>query len=232
MTISLFNFIKNKLIKRKIVIFGEVHGTKEIPLEFSDFLSKYILIKDFNLCLEIPSNEQGKINEFLDSGNLALLENTQFFSNSSESDGRNSIEIIKLINKVYELNKKYDKSIKVQCVDLNYDLVVDELLKRDEIIVNNIKNALSDFQTLVLLGNFHAMNQKFVLNGLEFETVGSILKKEFGNHILTVDIAPKKGEFFNINLKRIEEKEDSLTEFYDYTYYIPKVSPCSFLEKH
>lgn len=47
-------FIKDK----KVILFGEIHGTKEIPKMLSEFFNETATNEDFNLCLEVPEEFQ------------------------------------------------------------------------------------------------------------------------------------------------------------------------------
>ena len=64
----------NKIEGKKLILIGELHGTKEIPEIISEFFSKFAIGKDFNLCLEIPSIEQANLNKFLLSKGLSQLD--------------------------------------------------------------------------------------------------------------------------------------------------------------
>ncbi|PIU61878.1 hypothetical protein COS83_03375 [archaeon CG07_land_8_20_14_0_80_38_8] len=222
MTTNLFNSLKDKIMNKQVVIFGETHGTKEIPLLFSKFLEEYSSIKDFDLCLEIPSNEQENISNFLSTGNPAFLE-----LNSMDSrDGRKSAEILELIKNIYLLNK----NISIFCVDLDYNNQLNKINERDNIIAKNIQQNLKDKQLIAFLGNFHAAKQDIIMNNVIFKTTGSILKKELNNSLITINLAPLKGTFFNNSLKNIEKASD-MDSFYDIIFSIEKVTPCTLEDK-
>lgn len=76
---------------------GEIHGTKEIPKLLNDFFSEYIKENNFNIALELSSDEQSKINAFLDSGDEIFLRN--MFFNIADNDGRRTLEYLELIKK-------------------------------------------------------------------------------------------------------------------------------------
>jgi len=51
--------------------------------------------------------------------------------------------------------------------------------------------------------------------------------------MFSIRILPKKGEFFNLGLKKVfnNKSQGSFNEGFDYILEIENVSPCSFLDK-
>src|SRR3989344_2174783 len=47
-----------KIKDKQIILFGEMHGTKEIPERLSTFFNEAAKKESFNLCLEIPEEFQ------------------------------------------------------------------------------------------------------------------------------------------------------------------------------
>ena len=68
---SFGSVVLEKVCGKGLVLFGELHGTREIPLMLSDFFLDYT--KDFNLCLEIPEDEQFFVDQFFNTGNYWML---------------------------------------------------------------------------------------------------------------------------------------------------------------
>src|SRR3989344_2336334 len=100
------NNIINKLKEENLILFGEIHGTKEIPLLLSKFFFKLSKKESFNICLEIPYVYQKNIDDFL---------KIKFFTDKNQRDGRNSLEYYNLIKYLYNLKNK----IRVYCIDTN-----------------------------------------------------------------------------------------------------------------
>lgn len=217
MTEKLFDFLKDKIVNKKIVLFGEIHGTKETPLLFSEFLSNYALIKDFDVCLEIPSNEQENISKFLITGDSSLIN----LNSMDSKDGRNSLEMKQLIKNIFKLKKR------IYCIDLDYNLQLDRINERDKIMAENIKEHIKGRQIIAFLGNIHAAKKEIIMAKTKIETTGSILKKDFKTMFATVNLQPEKGQFFNNELKTIQGN-NNVESFYDYTFNIEKVTPCNF----
>ncbi len=75
----MFKEIIPKIKDKQIILFEEVHGTKEIPKVLSTFLKDVAKDEDFNLCLEIPIEFQNEIDIFIEKGDVNLLKNYHSF---------------------------------------------------------------------------------------------------------------------------------------------------------
>ena len=58
--------IISKIKNKKLILFGEIHGTKEIPELLSTFFNDVAKNESFNLCLEIPDEFQEQLNSYID----------------------------------------------------------------------------------------------------------------------------------------------------------------------
>ncbi|HLD15462.1 MAG TPA: hypothetical protein VJB94_02690 [Candidatus Nanoarchaeia archaeon] len=220
----------NKIEGKKLILIGELHGTKEIPEIISEFFSKFAIGKDFNLCLEIPSIEQANLNKFLETGRENLLKSMNFFKQTKNSDGRNSIEYLNLIKNIYNLNKKHNKEIKVYCIDISeVDSKRNVQEQREEKIAENIIKLLSNKVTFVIIGNIHASKNVVKFDNFSFKTSGKIIFDKIGSNLLSINIWPKSGEFFNFSIKRVEEYKD-MEKNYDFTYLIDEVVPATYIK--
>tara|TARA_Y100000034_G_scaffold136997_1_gene218154 strand:- start:290 stop:961 length:672 start_codon:yes stop_codon:yes gene_type:complete len=216
-----------KIIKgKKIVLFGEIHGTKEILKLLSDFLSIYAQKNDFNLCMEIPNENQKFVVDFLKTGNEQHLEKMPFFKFFKKSDGRNSKEYYELIKNIYTLNSKFNRKIKIFFIDINQ---YNDQNKREEALANNILKHSSEKITFVILGSIHATKHKINFNNFEITPTGFHLNKKLNNNLISINLAPKKGKFFNLEIKEVHY-DKSFERYFDYTHYLEKVTPCSFLK--
>src|SRR3989344_7858827 len=146
----MFDDIKEKIKNKKLVVFGEIHGTKEIPEMLSQFFSELAKEEDFDICLEIPTEFQNNIKGFFN-----ICE-----KNIKNSDGRNSLEYFRLIQNLKKLNEKHNRNIKIFCIDMGLNILLDNKKNlqniREEIIAKNILKSLSNKKTFAILGNVHA----------------------------------------------------------------------------
>jgi len=225
----MFEIIKDKIKDKKLIIFGELHGTKEIPKLISEFFLEIAKEDDFNVCLEIPSEFQEEISKFLISGDKNKLENISFFSNKYNRDGRNSAEYMNLIKTIYFINKTYKKNIQIFCVDPN----ANTQNKKERGIAENITKILDTEKTFAVLGDVHASKKRLSFGKTDILPAGFILFNKLSNKMFSIRILPKKGEFFNLGLKKVfnNKSQGSFNEGFDYILEIENVSPCSFLDK-
>ena len=218
----MFKDIKNKIKNKELILFGEMHGTKETPELLSHFFSEMAKEKDFNICLEIPQEFQNNIEDF-------------FKNNKKFNDGRNSLEYYNLIQNIKNLNKKYNRSIKLFCIDINsnFNIKNDKDIQniREREIAQNILNVLDKKKTFVVLGNIHASKKSLSLGQIKIMPSGTILFNKLKDKIFSINFLPKKGKFFNIGLKEISENDfdNSFNKGFDYIFKIKEVNPCSFL---
>jgi len=222
---SLFTYLKEHLADKKLVLLGELHGTHEIPVLLTEFFSTYARHSPFTLCLEIPEESQVFIDQFFTTGKEIDLKNILFFSRE-DRDGRDSLEYLHLIKHLYLLKLRLKNEIKIRCIDTTD---FRDPNKREAFLANKIFSLLSDQITFVILGDIHPCRKIVSLPGMEIITAGYILSKKLGNQLLTVHLQPRSGSCFNNEIKFVEEPSD-LSDYYDLTYPIKHVTPCSFLK--
>lgn len=209
---------------KKIILFGEVHGTKEIPLMLAEFFSEYARKHDFDICMEIPASDQLFIDTFFQTGDEENLRNMSFFKeNRNLSDGRNSLEYYQLIKGIQSINKCDSKNIHIFCIDVD-EFTPDEdfATKRDKALAENIVKHSTNKQIFAILGNFH------VARAASFKTAASFIPKKYQSEMLTINLIPRKGSFFNIGVQ-IVEYDSSIREYYDLNIELAEVSPCTFI---
>jgi len=217
--------INSKIKDKQLILFGEIHGTKEIPEFLSKFFSEIAKEEDFNVCLEIPSEFQKNIKSFFK------------FNKEKHSDGRNSSEYFWLIKNLKNLNKKHGRNIKIFCIDMNSGIRIRDKKNiqnfREKIMAENILKSLKDKKTFVIIGDIHASKKPILFGKLKINSTGSILLDKIKDKIYNIRIMPTKGNFFNFGIKKIQRNklEDLLNKNFDYIYDIGEVTPCSFLER-
>ncbi|MFH1209832.1 MAG: hypothetical protein V1663_03515 [archaeon] len=220
-----YNYLLKRVKDKKLLLFGEIHGTKEIPLIIQKIIT--LLKDDINLIfLEIPKDQQKYINDYVKSINENDLFKMPFFKNSNK-DGRDSKENLYLIKCLLDFN------LKIICVDPN------EIKDRDYLMYREIKENLNlDNKkiNIFITGNFHASKEKIVINKKEFIPCGYYLRGWLKNDLIIVNFVINNGNIYNLRLKKIinkDKKEEGIfpsqSKNYDFEYIINKVSPCSFL---
>src|SRR3989338_1857948 len=154
--------IISKIKGKKLVLFGETHGTKEIPELLLNLFSDLAKNEDFNLGLEISDEFQN-------------LEPDKILSSSKEigTGGLISNEYIKLI-------KEMPKNIKVFFIAPNSIKNQEEMEKE---IADNILKLADDKRIFVILGNLHASKNKIEMENLKIVPAG-FFKKNKERHYL------------------------------------------------
>ncbi|MBI5804149.1 hypothetical protein HY450_02805 [Candidatus Pacearchaeota archaeon] len=200
--------IISKIKGKKLVLFGEIHGTKEIPELLLNLFSDLAKNECFTLGLEISNEFQ---NVELDK-----------IISSSKKTGTSG-----LINKDYiNLIKKMPKNVKV------FFIAPSEIKNQEEMekgISDNILKLVDDKRTFVVLGNIHASKNRITIGNFDIAPAGFLIYQRLKGEMYSILLKPKSGEFFNNGIKQVTPNEnDSFDKNFDYIYEIDNVSPCSF----
>lgn len=216
-----------KIKDKKVILFGETHGTKEIPELLSIFFNSLSKSEEFDLCLEIPNEFQEQINSYLDYGDYQILKSIQFFSKEHTLDGRNSKEYVDLIKTIYHINSENNKNIKISCVFPSYSKDQEEVEKG---ISENILNASKHKKTFSILGNIHASKKEIDIVGNKITPAGFLIHQKLNGEVFSILLSPKEGKIFNNEIKEVGfQEEDPFERNFDYVYKLDRVTPCSFL---
>ena len=186
MTSDFVSFVKLNSDTKILVLFGEIHGTKEVPALLTNLFSEMIKTESFNVCFEFSSNFQKKFNSFFNTGDISLIE--KLFEDNS--DGRLSDHYLTLMRKIYDLNSNSKNSISVFCVDVADNFSSENFQNdREEIIAKNILQINSQ-KTFAILGNIHASIKPLdSLNGIM--PTGFYLKEELNDSCVSIQLVPK-----------------------------------------
>ncbi len=191
-----------------MILFGEIHGTKEIPELLSNLFNDLAKDEDFNLCLEIPEEFQN-----------VELDKILSLARKAGTSGLISEEYIKLI-------REMPKNIKVFFIAPNLIKNQEEMEKR---IRDNILKLINNKRTFVILGNIHASKNKITIGDLNLVPAGFLIYQKLNDKMCSILLKAKSGEFFNNGLKQIICSENgAFDKNFDYIYELKNVSPCSF----
>jgi pimeloyl-ACP methyl ester carboxylesterase len=144
------------VVEARLVIFGEVHGTKEIPALVGEFVCWWSgRRQNVILALEMPRAEQHAIDTYLSSAG-ALLDQKRLTSGvfwNTIRDGRSSEAMARLIERIRRLRASHG-GVGIVAIDSGrYDA------SRDAAMATNLQGSMrmhprSKF--VVLVGNMHA----------------------------------------------------------------------------
>jgi len=185
----MFENLKEKIKNKKVIVFGEIHGTKEIPETILNFLKN--LDEDFDICLEIPEEFQNNLSDFF---------------KEKPSDGRNSKEYLNLIKELSKLNKN------IFCIDP----IVQNQKEKEEGLAKNSLTRLGNKKVFLILGEVHASKEKIIFNGQEIIPTGYLLKEKLKEGFFNVRLKPSKGKYFNFGIRKIDDTNDEFDKSFDY----------------
>lgn len=212
----MFDEIKEKIKDKNLVLFGEMHGTKETPEIISQFFSELAKEEDFNLCMEIPIEFQNQINSFIESGNLEELKNIFFFSDEGCSDGRKNY--IEIINAIYKINLEYNRKIQIFCVDPS----AKNQNEKEIGLAINIINSIKDKKTFAILGDVHTSKKEVSLGSIKIIPAGLLISERLNEKMVSIRIASRE--------KELTPEEAKFNSGFDYTFNIDRFTPYSFLD--
>lgn len=187
------------LLKRgNILLFGELHGTREAPAFIADVICMAARKRiPVTLGLEIPLDEQTSIDRFLDSSGGAAAEarlTEGAFWRPKRQDGRSSIAMLNLIEQVRALRASGYK-VRIIAYDSKPGTPGQE---RDRVMAQNLaavagrepRNFL-----VVLSGNVHNRLTRGVSWNREYEPLGYLLTKSSGSsRIISLNMSHEGGE--------------------------------------
>ena len=143
------------------LVFGEVHGTREVP----GFVAGYLCAaakagRKLTLALEYPSTEQAALDAFMASGGSA--QDAERFTGagiwrSPKQDGRTSIDMLRMFETVRAL-RAGGTDIRVVAIDADVAPA-----RRDAVMADNLRGELrqgAGRQLVALIGGLHAVRNK------------------------------------------------------------------------
>jgi len=200
--------IISKIKSKKLVLFGETHGTKEIPELLLNLFRELSKDEDFNLGLEISDGFQN-----------VGLDKIISLSKETGTSGLISKEYIDLIEKI-------PKNIKIFFIAPNSIKNQEEM---EKVIADNILKLVDGKRTFVILGNIHASKNKIEMGNLKIVPAGFLIYQRLKDEMCSILLKPKSGEFFNNGVRQVVSNEDnSFDKNFDYVYELDNVSTCSF----
>ena len=148
----------------KLLLFGEVHGSVEAPKLISDLTCSISNSTEVAIGLEIPSQDQPLIDNYLNSqgtrADVVALTSSVFWQKGR--DGRSSAAMLQLIEDIRALKKEG------RAVDLfAFDDQPGTKLERNVAIANGIRRfhaGHKDAYIIALMGNIHAMQSEMTMS--------------------------------------------------------------------
>ena len=137
-------------LNKKVIVVGEIHGTKEVPLFVLSMLEQLKKNKKpLTLAIEVNSDYQGEFDNYVRTGDFSKILSLENFT---YPDGRSSEAMRKLIEGARHLG------VKLVCFDIAIN--TDAKLNRDSLMGVNLAHAFDGNQMVVITGNLHANLQE------------------------------------------------------------------------
>jgi len=183
---ALPEYLMTEINQSKIVLFGEQHCIFQHEAFLCAHLEKFYYLNIKDVCIEIPSIHQSKIDLFLSDNETVLNRDIYML--------RDFIYRIKKINQ----NLSKAEKIKIHCVDCNTNLLTTKEMwqKREQIIANNIFTIAKqiDSKILGIFGSFHVQKSKvfYLYRSDNIKTLGQIINGKYKT--FTINTFALKGE--------------------------------------
>lgn len=198
---------------QKVMVLGEVHGTKEIP-RFVEQLTCQLLARDkaVTVALEIPSTEQSSLDAFMQSSGADAdrkkMLSTRFWSKLSRF-GTNSEAMADLIS---ALRKRKSNGQNVELLAFDYVPSTPTKLSADVNEMGRVRDQLmADYLArnvraapqrvfLVLTGNYHATKRRENAFDREHRAMAHLLSQEM--EVLALNLSYEGGTAWNCTRRR------------------------------
>lgn len=173
--------IRDFLGSKKVILVGEIHGTRTVPELFGNIVASLASNKERTLViLEINQSSQSSIDEFVKTGDERALKKDPFFSRDYQ-DGRSSRAMVDLIRKLSTLS-----NVIILCMDPMNGTQSMTGQARDTGMATFINSNRVGFdRVLVLSGNIHSRttlgtpwDKTYRPMGYEFKNMATDLKSD------------------------------------------------------
>jgi len=164
-----------------LIIFGEQHGTTEIPLFVAEVVCSLSAIEPVNLLLELEAANQADLEEFLksrgsDTDKRRFID-AVFRQKDDQHDGRTSVAMFKLIDHARDL-KRTGRKISVRFFAPTPNISNFDQSEYEIEMAQNIRAAVTidrNAMNIALVGNFHSRRISDV-SGLKVVPAASLIR--------------------------------------------------------
>lgn len=218
-----------------ILLFGELHGTREVPRLIASLLPDLFALGYRGLALEIPSDQRQQI----DLWRRAMASIPRFFATPS-GDGRGNAEVLALI-------RDAGRAWAMLCVDAAEGEPCSAWHERDASMARNLAKQRRQFcpegKVVGICGNMHSrLENRFPADhpmfGLWPSFAAALRDLDPQLSVRSVNIRFREGTFYNVNVRTVAPPseaplppciEESGEMGHTCDLVLPRCTPASFL---
>ncbi|HLZ28867.1 MAG TPA: hypothetical protein VKV73_16240 [Chloroflexota bacterium] len=226
-----------------LLLFGELHGTREVPALVAGLLPKLVEHGYRGLGLELPRDQQALLTAWADG---QLDQPPPFFTRPSR-DGRGNVQVLELARAARVLG------MELVCFDQAPDQLAEQWADRDDWMARNLIDAWThlgpDAKVVGICGSLHArlvpeqglgrMLRKAVSGGQQLwpSLVGWVQRHQPTVLAAAVEVRFATGAYFNMGQKTIFTRPTARTEpwtqdvgpAYTLALWLPRATSATFL---
>jgi len=184
----------------RLILLGEMHGTREIPKLVAKLVSAYAQQEPVLLGMEVHHSEQVALRRYLaskgDEKARSALQTSPFWNvNGVQHDGRRNYDALDLIEQARRLRVR-GKDVDILAYDNPPNQMVDSE-KRDKAMAVRLRNAFATLprgRLLMLSGNVHAMLKRPDYAPAEMQTPMGVYLRDLDPY--SVNITANGGEYW------------------------------------
>jgi hypothetical protein len=214
------------------LIFGETHGTQEVPQLLASLLDDLTALGYGGLGLEMPFGEQEAFRRWATGASRTL---PRFFT-WSPSDGRANEQSLALIRQVA------DNGWQLLCFDAHDDQARATWTERDSTMADNLtalrRQCCPDRKVVGVCGNLHSRLAPHTAFPDLWPSFAACLQQRNPQHVVhTVDVVFHEGSFFNGGVKTLltnplaeAEVREAADRGHSLELHLPRATPPTFLQ--
>jgi hypothetical protein len=226
-----------------LLLFGELHGTREVPALVAGLLPRLVERGYRGLALELPSDQQAPLTAWADG----LIDQAPPFFTRPSLDGRANTQVLELARAARALG------MELVCFDQGPDQVAQQWADRDGWMARNLLEAWThlpaDAKVVGICGSLHArlvseqglgrMLRKAVSGGQQLwpSLAGWVRQQQPALQVGAVEVRFAEGEYFNMGQKSIFTRPTARTEpwtqpvgpAFTLALWLPRATTATFL---
>jgi erythromycin esterase-like protein len=187
------------MLEKKIIILGELHGTKEAPEFASNLVCNLVRVKGkVALAIEMPASFQRHLDAALNQKTAEMAEQkfAQIpFWQSQFQDGKRSVAYMELLMSIWRMRENQPDT-RIVAIDMD-EVEGNSGALREQFMATRLRSFLTErpnYTLVALVGNLHGRRQRGTPWNAEFKPMATFLE---ANQYLSLDMAYDAGSAWN-----------------------------------